>query len=352
METEVVIIGAGPIGIEMAIALKERGIPYLHFDKGQAGQMILNFPPCTRFFSSSERIALAGIPIHTTDQQKCSREQYLAYLRSVIMHFGLDIRTYEEVFSVTNESEGFLIRSRSARGEHTCRCRYLILATGGTAYPRMLGVPGEELPHVSIKLLDPHRYFQKKVVVVGGKNSAAETALRCFHAGAKVSMVVRRAELTADQVKYWILPELQGYFNSNLINGYFNSAVTVINPCSVEIINSSNQQRTEIDADFVIKAIGFECDMELCRQVGVLVDKKKQPQHDALSMETNISNVYTIGTAIGGTQTKFTIFIENCHEHVNRVMQSLSAKMKIPYHPPLFMNKGKILQTAFKRPEE
>src|SRR5438094_1894074 len=92
---EVGIIGAGPIGIELAVALKRAGVDYIHIDARQIGYTISWFAPQTRFFSSNERIAIAGVPLQTLDQAKATREEYLAYLRSVVQQFDLQIRTYE-----------------------------------------------------------------------------------------------------------------------------------------------------------------------------------------------------------------------------------------------------------------
>src|SRR3954468_12596271 len=97
LSTDVAIIGAGPIGLEMAVALKRAGVNYIHFDAKQIGYTISWFPPQTRFFSSNERIAIAGVPLQTADQSKASREEYLTYLRSVVLQFELNVQTYEPI---------------------------------------------------------------------------------------------------------------------------------------------------------------------------------------------------------------------------------------------------------------
>src|SRR4051794_18640193 len=187
--TDVIIIGAGPIGLELAVALKRRGIDYLHFDARQIGYTISWFPPQTKFFSSNERISIAGVPLQTADQNKATREEYLAYLRSVVLQYNLKIHTYEPVVAIERDEqdETITLTTRPPAGERTYRVGKLILATGGTDHPRRLNVPGENLPHVSAYLRDPHQYFQKRVLVVGGKNSAVEAALRCHQVGATVA---------------------------------------------------------------------------------------------------------------------------------------------------------------------
>jgi thioredoxin reductase (NADPH) len=86
-QTDVAIIGAGPIGLELAVALKREGIDYLQFDARQIGYTISWFAPQTRFFSSNDRIAIADMPLQTIDQGKATREEYLAYLRAIVQQY-------------------------------------------------------------------------------------------------------------------------------------------------------------------------------------------------------------------------------------------------------------------------
>src|SRR5271166_802340 len=160
-QTEVAVIGAGPIGIEIAVALKRAGIDYLHFDARQIGYTISWFAPQTRFFSSNERIAIAGVPLFTPDQTKCTREQYLAYLRSIVVQFDLQIRTFEPVVKIELAGDGFQLTTRRGGHEQRCRASKIVLATGGTERPRRLDVPGCDLAHVSAYFQDPHTYFQQ-----------------------------------------------------------------------------------------------------------------------------------------------------------------------------------------------
>src|SRR5439155_26769249 len=160
---ELAIIGAGPIGVELAVALKRTGVDYIQFDAKQIGYTISWFAPQTRFFSSNERIAIAGVPLVTADQSKATREEYLAYLRSVVTQFDLKINTYEPIVAIEREDERFVLTSAPAGAERqTYRVRKIVLSTGGTDHPRRLDVPGEDLPHVSHYFRDPHMYFRKR----------------------------------------------------------------------------------------------------------------------------------------------------------------------------------------------
>src|SRR5688572_14542419 len=156
---EVAIVGAGPIGLELAVALKRAGINYLHFDAKQIGYTISWFAPQTKFFSSNERIAIAGVPLETPDQSKATREQYLTYLRSIVQQFDLDVHTYEPVVGIDRVADEFVVTTNSRFGRRTYRANKVVLATGGTDHPRKLNIPGEHLPHVDYYFRDPHTYF-------------------------------------------------------------------------------------------------------------------------------------------------------------------------------------------------
>src|SRR5687767_10390776 len=189
---EVGIIGAGPIGLELAVALKQRKIDYVHFDAKQIGYTISWFAPQTKFFSSNERIAIAGVPLATPDQTKSTREQYLTYLRSIVQQFDLKVNTYEPVAAIDNVAGEFSVSTNSKLGPRRYRAGKIVLATGGTDRPRKLNIPGEDLPHVSHYFNDPHDYFDQDLLIIGGKNSAVEAALRSHHAGARVSISYRK----------------------------------------------------------------------------------------------------------------------------------------------------------------
>ena len=81
----------------------------------------------------------------------------------------------------------FILTTSPRGGKRTYRVGKVVLCTGGTDHPRKLGIPGEDLPHISHYFQDPHTYFGRELLIIGGKNSAVEAALRSHHAGAKVS---------------------------------------------------------------------------------------------------------------------------------------------------------------------
>lgn len=330
METhaDVAIIGAGPIGIELAIALKKSGISFLQFEKGQIAQIIYEFPVQTHFFSSSERLAIAGIPIQTLDQQKCTREEYLTYLRTCVLEHDLTVNTFEEVILIKKNivDQCFEIETIKAGRKKFYRTSYIVLSTGGTAFSRMLNVPGENMAHVSSKMADPHHYFQKQVAIIGSRNSAVEWSLRCFHAGAHVTLISRRETFDAEHVKYWLLPELKGLVKEGLIQCIFGAEPIEILPEKVRLL-MANGEIYEVMADFVIKAIGFYSDTSLFKNIGIQVSEDDIPSFNSNTMETNLGNAFVMGTATGGTQIHFKVFIENCHEHVSKIVKTIGERM-------------------------
>ena len=199
----------------------------------------------------------------------------------------------------------------------------MVLAVGGTDRPRQLDVPGGDLPLVTHDLGDPHTYFRQHVCIVGGRNSAIDAALRCYHAGAHVTLVYRGSTLEGNGIKYWLVPEFNSLVKSGRIVAHFGANVDCIEPTHVTI-STNDGQLTDVPTDFVLAMIGYEQDTSLLRSAGVeLSGPQQQPVYDEVTMQTNVPGIYVAGTAVGGTQRKYHVFIENCHVHVQRIMQAM-----------------------------
>jgi len=340
--TDIVIIGAGPIGIELAAALKAANLDYLHIEAGQIGSTMQWWAPGTKYFSSPERIAIAGVPLIVADQDKATRENYLDYLLAVVGTHQLDIQTYTRVVGINKADEGFNIQTvRSFTGvggpdelnytpptsnTQAIKAKRIILAIGDMHMPRMLDIPGETLPHVSHYLGDVHQYANQRVVIVGGKNSAVEAAIRLFRAGAQVTMSYRGESFDPDRIKYWLYPEIEYLIKKNKIEFIPHSTLESINEQSV-ILNTADTSKI-IPADFVLLLTGYQQDQSLFEQLGIeLVTDDRKPKICLKTMETNVPNVYVAGTATAGSQQRTKVFIETSHIHVDRIVAALQGEV-------------------------
>lgn len=326
-DTQVAIVGAGPIGIELAVALKRVGVDYIQFDAKQIGYTISWWPRQTSFFSTTERIELAGIPIPSTDQGRVTGEGYLAYLRSIVEGLDLQVNTYEPVVDIHKDGNSFSLVTQSASGEARYQAEKVIIAIGDMHAPNKLGIPGEDLPHVDHYFVDPHKYFRTRMLIIGGRNSAVEAALRCWRAGAKVNISYRRALFDEGSVKHFILPDLLAQIELGTIGFLPETVPIAISPTHVTL-ERTDSTRFEQTADFVLMMTGFVGDMTLFKIAGVkLVGEGRAPQHNPETMETNVPGIYVAGTAAGGERKpRYTYFIENCHVHVARIVHNLTGE--------------------------
>jgi thioredoxin reductase (NADPH) len=327
-QKRVAIVGAGPIGIELAVALQRVGMDADLFDAGAIGQTISWWAPQTHWFSSNERIAIAGVPLLTGDQSKATREQYLMYLRGVATQFRLRVHTYTPVVNVERGDGTLILTTHPAGGPRRRPADAVILATGGTDMPKRLGIPGEDLPHVDAYLREPHRYFGRRVLIIGGRNSAIEAAIRLHHAGASVSLSYRGTALPQDGIKYWLLPEIKGLLAAGRIRELTGTVPVEITPSHVHLKSTEDGTLSEIKADDVLSLIGYAQDKTLMRTVGIkLSGSMLRPRYDESTMETNLPGIYVAGTATAGTQSsRYKTFLENCHEHVDKIVAHLSGQ--------------------------
>lgn len=325
----VAIVGAGPIGIELAVAFRQLGVNYTHFESGQIGHTISWYPRGAHFFSSPERISIAGVPLFTAGQQKATREEYLTYLRAVVAQFDLDIRAYERVTSIDVHEGGsprFRLETERAGQPRRSEFDAVVLATGDMHRPRRLEVPGEDLAHVSHYFDDPHDYFRQRLLIVGGKNSAAEAALRCHRAGAEVTISYRKAEFPRRSVKAWILPDLENQIRIGNIGFRPETVPVQIDPNRVEL-ESVDGTREWIDSDFVLLMTGYTMDPTLFKQAGAAIDPDTgTPQLDEATQETTVPGLFVAGTASAGTQRSYRLFIENCHPHVRKITRAICGR--------------------------
>jgi len=325
---DVAIIGAGPIGIELAIALKRAGVRVALIDAGNIGSTFLWWAPGTRFFSSPERIAIAGVPLVTANQDKATREEYLAYLRAVVQQFDVPVNTGMRIARIERRGEMFHLASEE-RAE--LRASRIVLAIGNMHKPRLLGVPGEDRPHVSHYLRDPHEYFGRRVLIVGGKNSAVEAAIRLHRVGARIAISYRGEAFDPKRVKYWLRPELEWLIQKRRIDFLPRTEVESIDDVGVRLRSSGSSGSSVHPVDDVLLLTGYVQDSALFEQCGVTLEgDERAPSHDAKSMRTNVAGMYVAGTAASGSQRRARLFIENTHVHVQRILRDI-AGVDVPW---------------------
>jgi thioredoxin reductase (NADPH) len=331
---DVAIIGAGPIGLELAVLLKRAKVDYIHFDAHQIGHTMTWWPRNTFFFSTTERLAIAGVPLQNNHQQRITGEEYLAYLRSIVEQFDLAVNTYEPITSLKPTSEGFILESRPLNQNPCCYlAQRVVIAIGDMHFPNKLHIPGEELSHVSHYFHDPHDYFRKRVMIVGGRNSAVEAALRCWRVGAKVTLSYRRAWFDERLVKHWLLPDIQAQIEAGSIEFLPETIPVEITPLHVLLMQAKKGKPVR-DAhpfvhktDFVLLCTGFHGDQSLLEMAGVQLEgTNRTPVFNPETMETSVSGLYLAGTVVAGVQQRYSLFIENCHEHVGKITQAITGR--------------------------
>jgi thioredoxin reductase (NADPH) len=358
---DVIIIGAGPSGLAAAIAAKKHNLDYQVLEQGVLVNSIYRFPPQMVFFTTPELLEIGGLPF-VSPHDKPSRGEALTYYRKVVDRFDLQIAFGEKVLSVARDhAEGlFELETRSSKGVRRVRlARNVIFAIGYYDHPAMLGVPGEELPHVSHYFGDPHLHYRQRVVVVGGGNSAAEAALLLYRAGVHVTIIHRHPALKRT-IKYWVRPDIENRIKEGSIAARFSAQLTEIRPTSVIVQSIPNpaaddesaRQRElladadashapastigspavtdgpaieEIAADAVYLLTGYRADADLLCRAGVRLSDREAPVHDKETFETNVAGIFVAGGAIAGVDTG-TVFIENGRFHGEKIVEVIAGR--------------------------
>ncbi len=324
---DVLIIGAGPAGLATAIAATRAGLDARVIEKGALVNSLLHYPTEMVFFTTPELMEIGGMPF-TSPNDKPSRLEALRYYRRVTEAYKLDVAFDETVVAITRDQTAdgasFVVDTQSPRGvRRSHRGRFVAIATGAYDFANPIGIPGENLPHVSHYYTQPHPYYRKKVVIVGGKNSAAEAALDLFRAGATVTLVHRHAAL-GDSIKYWVKPDIENRIREGSIAARFDSRVVEIRPTTVVVEHEGD--REEIDADAVFLLTGYRADTALLRAAGVDVNPETQgPIYDPQTFETNVPGLYVAGAIVAGTRSG-TVFIENGRLHGQQVVEAILSR--------------------------
>lgn len=308
----VLIIGAGPIGLACAIAAREAGLSYIIVEKGALVNSLYNYPVFMTFFSTSQKLEIGGVPF-VSISNKPNRNEALEYYRRVTEKYQLNINLFESVKNVKKQESGlFEVVTEKTQYE----AQQVIIATGFYDVPVMMDVPGEELDKVRHYYKDPHLYAFSDVAVVGANNSAIDVALETYRKGARVTLIVRGKTL-GPHVKYWVRPDIENRIKEGEIRAFFESEVTAIREHEVDIMTPEGP--VTINNDFVLAMTGYKPDFNLLKNLGVHLEEGNSPVYNPESMETSLKGLYLAGVVCGGMDTH-KWFIENSRVHADQII--------------------------------
>jgi len=322
--SDVLVIGAGPTGLACAIEAQLQGLKVMVIDKGCLVNSIYHYPANMTFFTTPELLEIGDLPFNTA-HQKPTRLEALEYYRRVAEHFHLHVCQYQWVKTVTGEDGNFRVTATDRSGRiHDYRTRKVIVSTGYYDLANQLGVLGEDLPKVFHYYREPHPFFDTDVVVVGGKNSAAEAALDLWRHGARVTIVHRGTHMS-DRIKYWVKPDIENRIKNDEVTAYFRSTVTEI---GVDFVNLKTPDGpVHLKNDFVFALIGYHPDYDFLRALGIeLSNEQCRPVCDPETLESNVPGIYVAGVIVAGSRTS-EIFIENGRFHGKQIAADLRQKL-------------------------
>ncbi|MCG8320729.1 MAG: YpdA family putative bacillithiol disulfide reductase [Cytophagales bacterium] len=317
---DVMIIGAGPIGLACGIEAKKAGLSYVIIDKGCLVNSLYHYPFNMTFFSTSEKLEIGDVPF-ISHGAKPNRMEALEYYRRVASSWELKLKLYEEVQKVNRHHN--LYKITTAKGSYDAMV--IIIATGFYDLPYLMHVEGEELPKVKHYYDEPHPYFAQNLAVVGAANSAIDVALETYRKGAHVTMVIREEKIS-DSVKYWVKPDVENRIREGSIKAYFNASITSIREDQIDI--RSPEGRITIPNDFVLAMTGYRPNFEFLQSIGIKLqnDENQTPLYNEETNETNVENVYLAGVICGGLKTN-KWFIENSRVHAELIIEDVKRKL-------------------------
>lgn len=316
---DILIIGAGPIGLNCALEAEKKHLKYVVIEKGTIVNSLYNYPLYMKFFSTADKLEIAEIPFISA-APKPGRQEALEYYQGIARQKNLNIRLYEKVLKVSKNGDIFAVETSKSKYS----AKNVIISTGFYDIPNLMNIPGENLPKVKHYYTEPYPFAKQKVVVVGSSNSSVDAALETFRKGAEVTMVIRNSEISKS-VKYWVKPDIENRISEGSIVAHFNSELIEIKEHSV-IFKDKNGEMHEIENDFVLAMTGYLPDFDFLKNSGIeLQGECLNPVYNPETMETNVPNLYLAGVVCGGKDTHLW-FIENSRIHAEMIVQHILSK--------------------------
>ena len=317
---DVICIGAGPTGLATAIEARRVGMRPLVIDKACLCNSIFHYPVNMVFFTTPELLEIGDLPL-VSAAEKPTRVEALKYYRKAAEHYKLELRLYEPVVRVEGSDGDFSVVTRMEKGtEGKYQAKKLVVATGYYDLPNKLGIPGEDLPHVSHYYTEPYAFWNQDVVVIGGKNSAAEAALDLYRNGARVTLVHRGKEL-GKTIKYWVRPDIENRIKAGQIQALLDARVDEIT--RDEVVVEQHARTKRLPAKQVFALTGYHPDFSFIESLGVQLDpESRRPALNPNTLESNVPGVHLAGVVIGGRHTG-EIFIENGRFHGKQIIEAL-----------------------------
>lgn len=313
---DILIIGAGPIGLNCALEANKNNLKYLIIEKGTIVNSLYNYPLYMKFFSTADKLEIDEIPFISA-APKPGRQEALEYYQGIARQKNLNINLYEKVLNVSKNYEIFKIYTSKA----TYYAKNVIISTGFYDIPNLMNIPGENLEKVKHYYTEPYPYAKQKIVVIGSSNSSVDVALETYRKGAEVTMIIRNSEISPS-VKYWVKPDIENRISEGSITAHFNSELLEIKEHSV-VFKDETGQLNEIENDFVLAMTGYLPDFDFLKNSGIeLQGECLNPFYNNETMETNVPNLYLAGVVCGGKDTHLW-FIENSRIHAEMIVRNI-----------------------------
>lgn len=294
---DLIIIGAGPAGLSAAYAAVQEGLSYLVIEKGTIADTIRQYPVGRTLFSTPNELEMGAGSLKPV-REKPTREELLSHYVHFVLDHDLKINTGEEVIAVERLKDEFLVRTNC--GEYTAA--RMLFAIGAMAHPRRLNIPGEDLPKVHHRFVEPYPYVRKEALVVGGGNSAAEAALFLSEEGARTTMAIWREDWDnrdpkAGAMKHWVRSPLEREITEGRLRVILYKQIDEITEREVRLTTEAGESLT-IPNDVVFVLVGSDADLTLLKKLGVQTTPGKLtevPVYDPETFETNVRGLYVVG---------------------------------------------------------